>query len=90
VLSVGVLLPKEHITLGMAYVERFPKWSEIRKRPEQVRGETMAGLIEAIAHERGINRDKARGVQRGFILLLAGLILVAVQASILGVLEVQS
>lgn len=73
----------------MAYVERFPKWSEIRKPPEQVQGETMAGLIEAVARERAINRDKARGVRRGFILLLTGLILVAVQASILGVREVQ-
>jgi len=84
VASVRVLLPKEHITLGMAYLERFPKWSEILKAPEQVRGETMAGLIEAIALERVINRQKAHGVRRGFLLLLAGLALVAAHASILG------
>lgn len=83
VLAVRVLLPKEHLTLGMAYLERFPKWSEILKPPEQVRGETMTGLIEAIARERKLNRSKAKGVRWALGLLVFGLFVVLVDAAIL-------
>jgi hypothetical protein len=68
--------------LGMAYLERFPKWSEVLKRPEQVRSETMAGLIEAVARERALNRRKALAVQCAFLLLLLGLISIAADAAI--------
>jgi hypothetical protein len=59
--------------LGMAYLERFTKWSEILKPRPQVQGETMAGLVEAIALERRTNRGKARAGQWAFIALLIGL-----------------
>lgn len=86
--AVRALSPKEHITLAMAYLQRFPKWSEIRKPPEQVRGETMATLVEAIALERGINEAKARNVRWAFGLLLVGLGFVVIEAAILGAQEV--
>jgi hypothetical protein len=82
-----VLLPKEHVILGMEYLRRFPMWSEILKPPEQVRGETMKSLIEALASERRANRDKSRSVRRAFQLLLVGLAFVVLQASILGAKE---
>ena len=31
-LAIVVLLPKEQLTLGMAYIRRFPKWGEIPSR----------------------------------------------------------
>lgn len=86
-LAVRVLLPKEHVTLGVEYIRRFPMWSEILKPPEQVRGETMKSLIEALARERRANRDKSRSVRRAFQLLLVGLAFVVLQASILGAKE---
>jgi hypothetical protein len=82
-LSVKVLLPKEFLSLGMAYLERFPKWSEIQKPPEQVRGDTMTGVIAAIAHERRVNAFKARDVRLAYVLLLGGLLAVSLEASIL-------
>lgn len=85
--AVRALLPKEHIALGMAYLERFPKWSEIRKAPEQVGGETMRGVLQTIARERRINEAKARSVRWAFGLLLIGLGFVAIEASILGARE---
>jgi hypothetical protein len=88
--ALWVLLPKEHVGLGMSYLERFPNWSEIRKEPEQVQGEAMAGLIEAIAKERGINGDKARAIRLAYSLLLAGLVAAAFLGSILGIEEVWS
>ena len=68
--------------LGVAYLERFTKWSEILKARVQVQGETMAGLIEAIALERQVNRAKARGVRWAFIALLIGLAITAADAAI--------
>jgi len=80
--SVWVLLPKEQLMLGIAYLERFPMWAEILKPRVQVQGETMKGLIEAIALERRVNRRKAEAVRFAFILLLAGLAITAADAAI--------
>lgn len=88
-LAIRVLLPKEHVTLGLEYVRRFPMWSEILKPAEQIRGETMRTLIEALAEERSANQDKSRGVRRAFQLLLVGLAFVVLQASILGAKELR-
>jgi hypothetical protein len=82
VVSVWVLLPKETAMLGIAYLERFPKWSEIRKPRPQVQGETMAGLVAAIALERKTNRAKAEAVRAAFILLVLGLAITAADAAI--------
>lgn len=86
--AVWALFPREYLTLGMAYLQRFPTWSEILKPPEQVRGDAMRGLIEAIARERDANEVKARAVKRGFGLLGIGLLLIAVEASTLAAREV--
>jgi hypothetical protein len=80
--SVWVLLPKEQLMLGVAYLERFTKWSEILKPRVQVQGETMAGLVEAIALERRVNRRKAQAVRWAFLFLLAGLAATASDAAI--------
>jgi hypothetical protein len=82
-LSMLVLLPKEQLTLGLDYLRRFPKWSEILKPPEQVQGDVMRGLIEALVRERKLNRDKARRVRRAFKCLFLGLLFVSAEAAIL-------
>jgi hypothetical protein len=78
--AVWVLLPKEQLMLGLAYLERFPKWSEILKPRVQVQGETMAGLVEAIALERRVNQRKAHAVRWAFLLLVGGLAVTAADA----------
>jgi hypothetical protein len=50
----------------------------------------MAGLIEAIAKERGINGAKARAVRQAYVSLLAGLVAAVLLGSILGIEEVWS
>jgi hypothetical protein len=84
-LSVRALFPREYLSLGMAYLRRFPTWAEIRKSPEQVRGETMRGLVEAVAREREANERKAVWLRWAFVLLVAGLMLIAVEAATLAV-----
>jgi hypothetical protein len=87
-LALSALRPREYLTLGIAYLERFPTWGEIRKSPDQVRGTTMRGLVQAIAFERDTNVGKAAAVRRSFALLVAGLALVGVEAVTLAAKEV--
>jgi len=83
-LAVAVLAPTAPLTLPMVYLERFPKWSETLKSPNEVRGETTARLIEALARERAANERKTRMARSAFAFLLFALVLLVVQASILG------
>ena len=50
-----------------------------------VQGETMSGLIEAIALERALNEKKARQVRWAFRLLATELLVVSIGAGILAV-----
>jgi hypothetical protein len=63
----------------------MPTWGEIRKPPEQVRGETMQGVLKAVARERRVNDRKAKTVRQAFVALLLGLALIAMEAGILAV-----
>lgn len=91
--SVGcatrALWPREYLTLGIAYLSRFPTWQEIRKPPEQVRGETMRTLVEAIARERSTSDKKLSSLRWSFRLLLLGLVVVAVEGATLALEEVR-
>ena len=88
VLALYALHPKEYLTLGLAYLARFPTWGEILKPPDQVRGETMRTLIETIARERATNQRKIRSIRWSFLLLTAGLVLVTTQGATLAISEV--
>jgi hypothetical protein len=86
--AVQALRPKEYLSLGLAYVKRFPTWGEILKPPGQVRGETMRTLIETIVRERATNKRKVDAIRRSFSLLLAGLVLVAAEGATLAIEQV--
>jgi len=86
--AVQALRPKEYLSLGVAYLKRFPTWGEILKPPDQVRGETMRTLVEAIVRERATNKLKVAAIRRSFALLLAGLALVAAEGATLAIEEV--
>jgi hypothetical protein len=82
-LAIAALVPRAYLTLEMDYVRRFPTWSQILRPPEQVQGETMEGLIAALARERDLNRAKAQYVRLAFVSLGAGLALIAGEATTL-------
>jgi hypothetical protein len=77
------LLPVEYVSLGTAYLERFPTWSQILKPPEQVHGEVMRTLVQAVGRERHLNYGKAKTVRWAFVALLLGLVLISGEAAIL-------
>ena len=87
--AIRALWPREYLTLGIAYISRFPTWQEIRKPPEQVRGETMRTLVEAIARERSTTDEKLNWLRWSFKLLLFGLALVTAEGATLAVEEVR-
>lgn len=88
--AVRALWPREYLTLGIAYLSRFPTWQEIRKPPEQVRGETMRTLVEAIARERSTSDTKLAWLRWSFWLLLLGLVLVTAEGATLAFKEVRA
>jgi hypothetical protein len=87
-LAVLALLPSDYLALGTPYVRRLPTWDEVRKPPEQVRGETMLDLVEAVARQRRVNDRKAETVRQAFLALLFGLAPIAAEAGILATTSV--
>jgi hypothetical protein len=87
-IAIFVLLPRERMMLGMAYVHRFPTRSEVAKAPVTVQGETMRGLVETLGADRSMNQRSARWVFRAFVLLFLGLLLVSVEAAVVAVRSV--
>jgi hypothetical protein len=86
--SVRALWPREYATIGAAYMRRFPTWGEILKAPEQVRGETMRTLVEAVIRERAVSDGKLIWLRWSFGLLLVGLALTAAEGATLAFEEV--
>jgi hypothetical protein len=86
--AVAALFPREYVTLGLDYLKRFPQWGEILKRPEEVRGDTMVGLIEAITIERAVNDHKLRLVKTAYVALAVALVVIAAQAVTLAASQV--
>jgi heme A synthase len=89
VCAVWALWPREYLTLGIAYIRRFPTWHEVLKHPSQVQGETMRTLVEAIARERLTSDGKLAWLRRSFVLLLIGLLFIAVEGGTLAFEEVR-
>ena len=79
-----MLWPREYITLGTSYIERFTAWGEILKPPAQVRGDTMKTLVAGIARERDVNDRKTTWLRVSLVLLVAGLTLISLEGVILG------
>lgn len=86
--ALAALFPREYLTLGAAYLERFSTWAELREPAEEVRGTTMRTLVRAVARERRANDLKARAIRRSFASLVVGLTLIGVEAATLAVEEV--
>jgi hypothetical protein len=87
-LAVAALFPREFSTLGLDYVRRFPRWGEIARPPEDVRGETMLTLIAALTSELSINDDKIRLVKGAYVSLAAALVLIAAQSVTLAAAQI--
>jgi hypothetical protein len=83
VVVFGLLWPRSYDTIAMEEIERYPLQEFVFERRAMVQGRTMRGLIEALASERSRNAAKAKALKLAYLLLGAGLALVALSASIL-------
>jgi hypothetical protein len=86
--AARALQPEEYLTLGASYLEGLATWPDTLKHPEEVRGETVRGLIASIARERRTNDAKADRITSALRLLVLGLGLLVAEASTLGAGEV--
>jgi hypothetical protein len=77
--------PKERLGLGLAYLEQLTRWPHVMRSSAAVRGEVAVTLIAALAAERYANRRKALTVWISFLVLVLGLSLIAIDASIVAV-----
>ena len=82
-LALAALVPRQHLALGMSYVRQFPTWSQIRKTPTEVRGETIRVLVQGLARQRESNSRRERRVRQAYACLLVGVVLVSAQAATL-------
>jgi hypothetical protein len=80
VVGVVASLPKGHIWIGVAYLRTFPTWRVVRRQPADMRGDVLRTLTESVASERTANDAKTRNVRLGFLLLLLGIFMLAVNA----------
>jgi hypothetical protein len=78
--ALFVLLPRERLTFSTSYIRALPSWGEVSKSPDQVRGETMQGLVRMVERERAINHRNARQTFLAFVLLFFGLLFMTAEA----------
>ena len=89
VCAVRMLWPREYITLGISYIERFTTFDNVLRPPADVRGETMESLIEVIARERSLNDLKTQWLRLSLAFLVTGLTLISAEGVILGIERVR-
>jgi hypothetical protein len=82
---VKVLLPQESAAIAMSTIEKYPNWEYISQPRVMVQGETLHGLIGALAKDRERNSSKATWLRRAYIALLVGVASLTVFAAILGI-----
>ena len=82
---VKVLLPQESAAIAMSTIEKYPTWEYISQPRVMVQGETLHGLIGALAKDRERNSAKATWLRRAYVALLVGIASLIVFAGILGI-----
>lgn len=82
---VKVLLPQESAAIAMSTIEKYPNLEYVSQPRVMVQGETLRGLIGALAKDRERNSSKATWLRRAYIALLVGIVALIVFAAILGI-----
>lgn len=82
---VKILLPQESAAIAMSTIEKYPTWEYISRSKVMVQGETLHGLIGALAKDRERNSSKATWLRWAYVALLVGVVFLLVFACILGI-----
>jgi hypothetical protein len=81
-----VLLPTPGITIATAEIKRYPYMEFVTRERVSVLGHLMNGSVLSLESERERNASKAKWLRRSYVLVCAGLLLVAF-AGIAGTLD---
>ncbi len=81
-----VLLPTSGITIATAEIKRYPYMEFVTRERVSVLGHLMNGSVLSLESERERNASKAKWLRRSYVLVCAGLLLVAF-AGIAGTLD---
>lgn len=85
-LALSALLPRASVILSIREVERYPLPEFFRQAKYLVQGRALRGFIESLRHDRAIGDRKARRFRGAVAVLSAGLICVALEASVAALL----
>lgn len=84
VVILGVLRPRESLSLGAAEIRRYPTWEFVGADKALVQGRALLGLTRALLRQRERNDAKAEALKWAYRSLLAGLLAIVALGLTLG------
>jgi len=84
VVILGVLRPRESLSLGADEIRRYPTWEFVGADKALVQGRALLGLTRALLRQRERNDAKAGALRWGYRTLLAGLLAIVALGLTLG------
>jgi hypothetical protein len=83
----GVLLPKDGAHLAYSEVAQYPMPDSVYQHRVMTQGKILRGLVDVLRIERERGDRKAKGLRRGYRLMIGGLLCIAALGTILGLHE---
>lgn len=84
IVIIGVLRPREGLSLGAAEIREYPTWEVVASDKAMVQGRAMYGLTDALLRQRGRNDGQAKALTWAYRLLLAGILAIVLLGITLG------
>lgn len=84
VVILGVLRPRESLSLGAAEIRRYPTWEFVGADKALVQGRALLGLTRALLRQRERNDAKAEALKWAYWSLLAALLAIVALGLTLG------
>jgi len=84
VVILGVLRPRESLSLGADEIRRYPTWEFVGADKALVQGRALRGLTRALLRQRARNDGKAKALRWAYRTLLAGLLAIVLLGLTLG------
>lgn len=84
IVVLGVLRPRESLSLGAEEIRRFPTWEFVGADKALVQGRALLGLTRALLRQRARNDSKAKALKWAYRSLLVGLLAIVALGLTLG------
>lgn len=81
---LGVLTPREGLSLGAAEIRRYPTWEVVGSDKPMVQGRALYGLTDALLRQREQNDGQATALTWAYRFLLSGVLAIVLLGVTLG------